>query len=580
MAKAGNLKMNRNIGCSIAAVLMIITMLATGCGSGTKTGSTGLTGAGGVTTGSTGQSGLGGTTTAADSGDTAATDSGNTASTAGETAESFVYIPQNTLDGTETSEELLAFLAEGDWYLRCEGPGPSFRFHTDGTVDYMYDPNYSYDPDEEQPPACTGNVKISESPYGIGYPDLMTLSFRDIPDTVRPRYPAVTGNPDEAEHDFTFYISTEFASGYPSVTDYLMIYPAGNDGYDFISDAFFRADYSADGLKSRETRPEYDSGSAAPWLYARGRDISQSGIMQYASETDGALRKNETFDAFLWTSGGEGDQNGSISLDVDLMYMKKEDAENIYEGISSDGKPVRFLYGEAPQFHRYPVAEGVFRYGTGIHFYAVIGAPVHVTTDENGVIVAMQEYEQWNGMVFQEIRRAASFEEFLSSGAEQLSGAQYAFSKEYDLHKGGKGKLLLIGSGDGSVRQVYGIGPKGVTLLLDAGEQTDMKVTEEELIVYNYTSTANVWGVEYYSLKWLTHLINNSSVNGFYPSVDRAAEYNEQRPDGPYFEFRTPWGNGIEDYDPITQEEFESILEIQDAEPAQLDWKPVGAGQG
>ncbi|MBR0090840.1 MAG: hypothetical protein IJP92_04010, partial [Lachnospiraceae bacterium] len=84
MARAGNLKMNRNIGCSIAAVLMIITMLATGCGSGTKTGSTGQSGAGGVTTGSTGQSGLGGTASAADSGDTAATDSGNTASTAGE----------------------------------------------------------------------------------------------------------------------------------------------------------------------------------------------------------------------------------------------------------------------------------------------------------------------------------------------------------------------------------------------------------------------------------------------------------------------------------------------------------------
>ena len=79
--------MNRNIGCSIAAVLMIITMLATGCGTETTAGNTGRTkvdvaasATSGATTEALAATGIA-DTAASDNADTAATDSGNTAST-------------------------------------------------------------------------------------------------------------------------------------------------------------------------------------------------------------------------------------------------------------------------------------------------------------------------------------------------------------------------------------------------------------------------------------------------------------------------------------------------------------------
>ena len=77
--------MNRNIGCSIAAVLMIITMLATGCRGSNTAGNTGRTKvdvAASATSGATAED-----SSATDIADTAATDSGNTASTAEETEE-------------------------------------------------------------------------------------------------------------------------------------------------------------------------------------------------------------------------------------------------------------------------------------------------------------------------------------------------------------------------------------------------------------------------------------------------------------------------------------------------------------
>ncbi|MBR0163968.1 MAG: hypothetical protein IJQ12_04760 [Lachnospiraceae bacterium] len=330
-----------------------------------------------------------------------------------------------SLAADATSKDVATFLAGGEWSYQEKTPpgppGPRFRFHEDGTVDY-FAPSFEYGENEEQPVTCTGTFDIGYSDADADFPDMLTLSFEDIPDTVKPRYPEVAGAHPEAEGDYLFYLGC----GSPESPDYLMIYPGGNDSNTFMNDAFFRIDFSEDGMQS-VADPEHDYGFDAPWLYARTTDSKT----ETESETD--LILGSYFYAFVWTTGMDSDG----MLRVNLSHMEEEAVSQPFEGASKNNTYVTYSYEGAPQVHTYRMPYELLpeNIGYGIHYSASIGAPMVILADENGVISMMDnthlEYINHQIWMYPGIGAAGAAEEIYAPVIEEYRNAIW----EYDNDK-------------------------------------------------------------------------------------------------------------------------------------------------
>ena len=500
--------------------------------------------------------------------------------------------PDATTSAEATEEEITAFLSGGEWSLAIgEGPPrPSFRFYENGTFDYLFDPTYSYDPDKTQPATCSGTFTVSKSRPGLAVPDILSMTFTDIPASVQPRYPSVVGEyRTEATMELFFHVS---GGG-----DYLMLYPAGNTRFHYAGDAIFRDDYSAEGIQSEIGDDyDYDYGFAAPWLYSRYDEDGGSALTELnenVEEDTEALRRNETFYAFAWTSGTRfiGDD---LRMHIDLTYMKPEAVD--VTGASADLEYVDFLYDGAWVSHSYEIADEAYHYWSGIHGYLDIGAPVRVTTDKNGVIIAMQEMDYVSNRVWTINDNKTDLKSFLEEYGETLSQDPSAFPGGSDaeiLYSFYEGTLqngqtladvvkyayitsevdgspiLLIGTGSDDINQIFVVTAKGVRCVISAGYRTNLTLTEEGDLWYNGAVRNSALFTEIYS----TYGLGAGGTDQMIPYAGRY--YDEEMDGGPYFSAEWDYMTQRLVYTPVTEAEYDTLLDRYDNPEAKLDWKPL-----
>ena len=315
------------------------------------------------------------------------------------------------LSADATPEDIEAFLAGGSWSLQGGGDAmgtaaAEMIFGADDHVTFRYLTDYTIDAYVD----VFGTYSVSYETDDRPCPDLLTLSFEDIPDELTPDYHI--SDEDAPTEDFSFYI----AAGHNGF-DCLNLYITGNSGYSVIADRLFK-EMNQTSETWRENSeygvyPNFESG----WVFTRYTE----GI-DFDPENEPALRANDDAYVMIWEDG-----NGMM-----VSYMKMEEHTDVFaEGdryyyFSYDGAP-ELISGHLLDFGTVTGhLRGSMPYNSGMGRMPCVMA--HITTGPDATITSFEYYtyagfmhwEKWTGNTSANATDFTSFDEVLAYYREVL----------------------------------------------------------------------------------------------------------------------------------------------------------------
>ena len=367
----------RNIGGFVAAMLLMATMLVTGCGSnatGSNTDRTKANPEGSAQTADSEGAQAETTTVLIDTADTGATEESPTKGP--------LEAPTR-LSANATPEEVEAYLAGGRWEMIYggwwEGPARSeMLFGADQSVTFRMPMDEGGNSYAEAKGSYSVSYATNESPY----PDLLTLSFDHIPDEMTADYNI--SDEDAPTEDFSFFIACDGVGGC------LNLYSTSLDSV--IANRLFKEENQTSETwrmkKAGKTVPYYDSG----WIFERYTEGASD------DSAPPEPKANADFYAMIWA-----DDIG----DMAVSYMKMDEKTDVFDTgdhyycFSNDG---------APEIIGYEVNFDVMgdrgEENTPYHFgfrmpcviaHITTGADAKITSVEYFTFAGSMLWEKWTG---------------------------------------------------------------------------------------------------------------------------------------------------------------------------------------